>query len=137
MSTLPAPIFVILLCSGRKCKVENKRTLVECVRPYYRKIYYDDREKWDKLALGYMNSCKKILDIGCGNGRFIELDPQRILGVDRKSESLKICEEKGYNIKYAEATELPNQSPTPWPLRTTLALVLGLLIVPVCPPKKI
>ena len=46
-------------------------------------------EYQDKLAFFYFKSCHKIIDIGCGKGRFIKLDPKRISGIDSNKNTVK------------------------------------------------
>jgi ubiquinone/menaquinone biosynthesis C-methylase UbiE len=74
---------------------------------YYSRIYYSTKEKFDKLALKQMTSCGKILDVGCGLGRFISQDPKRISGVDGNENSVKQCKEKGFEVHKAKVTKLP------------------------------
>ena len=85
----------------------NKSKLIKALQRYYTKIHYDQKFAWDKIVLKYMRSCDKILDIGCGVGRFISHDFRRITGLDQNFESLEICKQKGFNVKYGEATNLP------------------------------
>jgi ubiquinone/menaquinone biosynthesis C-methylase UbiE len=54
-----------------------------------------------------MIKCNSILDIGCGTGEFISLDPKRIMGVDHNKKSLEICRKEGFSVECAEATNLP------------------------------
>lgn len=65
------------------------------------------KEKYDNIALSYMESCEKILDIGCGTGRFISFDPERIEGIDQNEENVKTCKSKGFKVKTGQATMLP------------------------------
>jgi ubiquinone/menaquinone biosynthesis C-methylase UbiE len=69
-------------------------------------IGYDQKYEWDKIALKHMRQCERILDIGCGQGRFIGHSPKRISGVDHDQESLEFCKKKGYDVKYSKVTKL-------------------------------
>lgn len=62
---------------------------------------------WDKLTLRHMKDCNTILDIGCGLGEFISLDPARITGLDSNPDTVTFCQEKGYNCISGSATALP------------------------------
>ncbi len=84
-----------------------KNRLVKTLQAYYQKMHYDRKLRWDGIALKFMEDCERILDIGCGIGRFISHNPHKIIGVDRNLETLKICRQKGYNVEYAEVTNLP------------------------------
>lgn len=81
--------------------------LINILMPYYQRLRYYQKPAWDKLALKYMKACDRILDVGCGNGRFISCDPQRIVGVDHNENSVEICRQKGFDVKYGKVTELP------------------------------
>jgi len=60
----------------------------------------------------YLLGKSKILDVGCGIGNFISLDPKHIVGIDQNIESLKIAKKRGFNVQKADASKLPfnNQS---------------------------
>jgi len=70
-------------------------------------LSYNPQLIFDKLALKHFTSCSEIVDIGCGNGRFIGYDKVRIKGIDANSEAVKYCREKGYNVIKCQATDLP------------------------------
>ena len=57
-------------------------------------LSYNPRLIFDKLALKHFTQCSEIVDIGCGNGRFISYDKARIQGIDSNSEAVKYCREK-------------------------------------------
>ena len=72
-----------------------------------RKILMYDHDcaerKIDKQAYGYVWRKTPILDIGCGEGRFLELcDYNHSLGCDHSHKSLKICHDKGYNVVHVK-----------------------------------
>jgi SAM-dependent methyltransferase len=68
---------------------------------------YNPRLIFDKLALKHFRQCHEIIDIGCGNGRFIGYDKARIQGIDGNNESVKYCCEMGYKVIKCQATDLP------------------------------
>ena len=84
-----------------------KKLLHKKLIPLYRKIAFDQKKQYDKIALKYMSSCKNIIDVGCGTGRFISNFPSRIKGVDHNKESVELCLKKGYDIIRADVTKLP------------------------------
>lgn len=59
------------------------------------------------VAYNFLKDCLKILDVGCGQGNFIALDPKRIEGIDINPESVEICLEKGYKASVGNALKLP------------------------------
>lgn len=60
------------------------------------------KEKWDKIAYYYLKDCGDILDIGCGTGRFISLNPWRIWGLEQESTSVKYCRDRNLHIIQAD-----------------------------------
>lgn len=84
-----------------------KKIILKLLNPYKSFFDYDQKYEWDKIALDSMGSCKKILDTGCGEGRFISHNPKTIIGVDHNKKSLKVCKKRGYSVKYSKATSLP------------------------------
>lgn len=75
--------------------------------PFYRKIAFDQKKQYDRIALSYMSECSKILDVGCGTGRFVSNSPSRIKGVDHNKESVEECIKKGYDVVRADVIKLP------------------------------
>jgi len=61
----------------------------------------------DEKAYGYLKSCEKILDVGCGRGRFIELCPEKMTGIDMNKESVGFCLKMGYRALKGKATAIP------------------------------
>jgi len=60
-----------------------------------------------KKELSYFDGCKKILDLGCGEGNFVSLDRKRIIGLDHNKKSLAICRKKGLKVIFGEVVQLP------------------------------
>ena len=51
---------------------------------------------------------KRILDIGCGNGRNMEgYDKTQVFGIDTCAEFVEICKERGYNVLVANMCHIP------------------------------
>lgn len=92
--------------------LHSPKILMTMLKALQKKIRYNQKESWDNIALKYMSESKSILDIGCGEGRFIEKDSKRIIGIDRNENSIDICLNKGLNVQVGIVTELPfkNQS---------------------------
>ncbi len=61
----------------------------------------------DFIAFSYLRSCRNILDVACGQGRFIEQDRSRISGIDSSSETVRLCLEKGYKVIQGDARKMP------------------------------
>ena len=60
----------------------------------------------NKIALKFFSDTKKILDIGCGQGGFIENDPSRIQGIDVNPNNVKKCIEKGFMATQGDALDI-------------------------------
>ncbi len=93
------------------------------------KILKDNKITWDKIAKefdltrkinwpelknlrGYAKSHDKVLDLGCGNGRLIELLKDRKIdytGIDNSKELIGLAKEKHLNQKFlvGDALNLP------------------------------
>jgi len=50
---------------------------------------------------------RKVLDVGCGTGRFLKRRPEDFFGVDLSPEMVKICLDQGLSAFEASATSLP------------------------------
>jgi len=84
-----------------------KKLLYKKLIPLYRKIAFNQWKQYDRIALSYMSECSKILDVGCGTGRFISNFPLRIKGVDGNKKSVEGCIKKGYDVVRADIAKLP------------------------------
>ncbi|XP_058832798.1 alkylated DNA repair protein alkB homolog 8 [Topomyia yanbarensis] len=52
-----------------------------------------------------------LIDIGCGNGKYLALNPQSAaLGCDRSDELLKVCTGRGLNVLQCDCLALPFRS---------------------------
>jgi len=59
-----------------------------------------------KVALRFLSSCNKILDVGCGQGGFIANDPDRIQGIDINPNHVDKCVKKGFSAMQSDALKL-------------------------------
>lgn len=71
------------------------------------KMWYDQKKAWDGVAFTFFSGCKNIIDVGCGEGRFISQDKNRIIGVDWNEVSLNKCKSLGYNVVKCDVRQLP------------------------------
>lgn len=58
-------------------------------------------------ALKYFKRCHNILDVGCGSGVFVALDPKRISGIDSNPETVTLCRRNKLDVRKGIATKLP------------------------------
>jgi len=65
-----------------------------------------------KKAFSFLERYNKILDVGCGQGTFLEKDPKKIYGIDINPESVDICLKKGLNVKVGSALKIPFEDNT-------------------------
>ena len=84
-----------------------KKEIIEKLRPYQKIFGYDQKYEWDKIAWKHFSKCDSVLDVGCGEGRFMSQNPNKVIGIDHNRKSLSICEKKGLSVKYAKVTNFP------------------------------
>lgn len=77
------------------------------IKEIYHKFSYNQKAAWDKIAYSYLKKCRSILDVGCGEGRFLTLNPDKITGIDWNSLSAKKCALNGYNVVIGDIRNLP------------------------------
>ncbi|MGL5434321.1 MAG: methyltransferase domain-containing protein [Lachnospiraceae bacterium] len=66
-----------------------------------------------EMYIPYLQGKKRILDIGCGRGEFLELVKEQGVsgvGVDSYEEFAEYCKARGLNVEYADALEYMNHS---------------------------
>ncbi|KAL4301285.1 hypothetical protein HN51_052702 [Arachis hypogaea] len=66
--------------------------------------------KWPKVAafLSSLASGSLVLDAGCGNGKYLGLNPDCFfIGCDISSSLIKICSDRGHEVLVADAVNLP------------------------------
>lgn len=79
--------------------------------------YYTDKQYSQELPLNavkdleilffnsFLKDSRKILDIGCSNGRVIAIDPKRIEGIDMDKKALRIARNKNFKVSYGDITK--------------------------------
>jgi ubiquinone/menaquinone biosynthesis C-methylase UbiE len=78
------------------------------LKNYYRKYNKNYLAEYlSRRELTYFKNSKSILDIGCGEGDFVELDPARIIGLDQNKKSLAVCKSKKLKTVYGVVIKLP------------------------------
>ncbi|KAF6149242.1 hypothetical protein GIB67_026098 [Kingdonia uniflora] len=79
----------------------------DAIAPHFSSTRY---AKWPKVAT-FLNSLPRgsiILDAGCGNGKYLGLNPDCFyIGCDISSSLISICEGKGHEVMVADAVNLP------------------------------
>ena len=55
----------------------------------------------------HLGSCGRILDVACGVGSFISLNPSRVVGLDISEKNVSVCRERGFNVVQGNALALP------------------------------
>uniref|UniRef100_A0A674NJL8 tRNA (carboxymethyluridine(34)-5-O)-methyltransferase n=1 Tax=Takifugu rubripes TaxID=31033 RepID=A0A674NJL8_TAKRU len=51
-----------------------------------------------------------VADVGCGNGKYLSVNPEVIVGCDRSSALIQICAERGFQVFVSDALMLPLHS---------------------------
>lgn len=78
------------------------------LRNYYRKFNKNYQSEFSlKREFKFLKNLKNILDLGCGEGEFIVIDPKRIVGVDSNKKSISICKKKKLKALHGSVTKLP------------------------------
>lgn len=75
---------------------------------YYK--YFDVSKNEYRHLYGYFNTCKKILDVGCGRGDFCSLDTGRIVGIDTNASSLQKAKRAGCTVRFGDVRKIPFKS---------------------------
>lgn len=78
-----------------------RATLGKIARTNYQHSYQLKRE------FEFFKDCTRVLDLGCGDGEFVALSPDRIVGLDNNVETVRACVRKGLQAKHGSATKLP------------------------------
>ncbi|MCF7912838.1 MAG: class I SAM-dependent methyltransferase [Candidatus Cloacimonetes bacterium] len=68
---------------------------------------YNTGKIMDEWALTYLSRCQKIIDVGCGNGKFIQQLPEKISGIDLHPEAVNWCKQQGLDVVAGDALDLP------------------------------
>ncbi|XP_066599582.1 alkylated DNA repair protein alkB homolog 8 isoform X2 [Prorops nasuta] len=95
---------------------ENTASSIEAA--YVHKVYeeisnhFNDtrHSKWPKVAnfLESLNKGELVLDVGCGNGKYLQGDPQLYkMGCDRSSGLAQISHERGCQVLLCDCLHLP------------------------------
>nr|VDD06459.1 unnamed protein product [Brassica oleracea] len=90
-------------------EIEKKyvHRVYDAIAPHFSSTRY---AKWPKVAafLESLPSGSVILDAGCGNGKYLGLNPNCFfIGCDISNPLIRICSEKGQEVVVADAVNLP------------------------------
>lgn len=83
------------------------------VRDTYEKIAEDfsatRHKKWPKVDsfLRNLDNNSLVLDVGCGNGKYLDNSSTYNIGCDLSLNLLKICRERNYEVVQCDMTRLP------------------------------
>ncbi|KAJ0963234.1 hypothetical protein J5N97_028356 [Dioscorea zingiberensis] len=89
--------------------IEKKyvHSVYDAIAPHFSSTRF---AKWPKVA-GFINSLKPgsvILDVGCGNGKYLGLNPDCLyVGCDISPPLIDICARRGHEVIVADAVNLP------------------------------
>lgn len=74
---------------------------------YYDKVTDMEISSLFKFVKPYLKD-KRVLDLGCGTGRYLEFFSKDSIGIDASYESIKIVKKKGLNIKFGDLNQKLN-----------------------------
>ncbi len=60
----------------------------------------------EKFSWGHLSHCEKILDVACGIGRFMSVNPQKVIGIDINEDSVSYCKALGFDARLGNALDL-------------------------------
>jgi SAM-dependent methyltransferase len=67
----------------------------------------DIRQDEYAVSYGFLEGCRRILDVGCGSGTFLRKAPDRIEGLDYNPENVEYCRSQGLKACAGDARKLP------------------------------
>ena len=82
--------------------------MLSTLKKLYRKYNINHLQKhlFEK-EFSYMKTCRNILDIGCGEGEFLTLSKDKIVGLDNNIDTLRVCRKKGLKVIRGNVTKIP------------------------------
>ncbi|GLT74465.1 hypothetical protein SLA2020_462610 [Shorea laevis] len=94
-----------------KSTPEIEKKYVHCVYDAIAPHFSSTRfAKWPKVSafLESLPTGSLVLDAGCGNGKYLGLNPNcYFIGCDISAPLIKICEDRGHEVLVADAVNLP------------------------------
>ncbi|KAJ3695587.1 hypothetical protein LUZ60_000964 [Juncus effusus] len=109
--TLPPSNSESICSSSVKSTPEIEKNFVhrvyDAIAPHFSSTRF---AKWPKVAsfLNSLNPGSVILDAGCGNGKYLGLNPNCFyIGCDISSKLVEICSNNGHEVIVADAINLP------------------------------
>ncbi|PIN08938.1 putative methyltransferase [Handroanthus impetiginosus] len=104
--------------NGQKCSSSKVQETPELEKKYVHRVYdaiaphfsSTRYAKWPKVQtfLNALPSGSLILDAGCGNGKYLGLNPScYFIGCDISAPLINICLDKGHEVLVADAVNLP------------------------------
>jgi O-antigen chain-terminating methyltransferase len=106
---LSEPLDIYIVAEKRKDANQKKTKLI--ATDFLEAEDYSDKE-FDQLVkqkyIGYFNGCRQLLDIGCGEGGFLELCKKAnisAIGVDASQKRVSRCRENGLDAVKADIFE--------------------------------
>lgn len=70
----------------------------------------DQKEKWDRDAASKFDPSSVVLDLGCGEGRFLRHLGEKAIGLDQNAASLEMARSICPNLIEADARQIPLDS---------------------------
>ena len=77
------------------------------IKKYILNLIGDIRDTEFEIAMRFLSESERVLDVGCGNGRFLSLSPGNVEGIDINPVNVDYCIGKGLKAKFGDATNIP------------------------------
>lgn len=98
-----------MLSYGKELEKEFVHTTYENIAKHFSDTRYKPWPKVDKF-LENLGPHSLVLDIGCGNGKYIHSNPLTRIGTDMTQNLLEICSSRKFSVFRANCLSLPIQS---------------------------
>ncbi|KAL6984210.1 tRNA (carboxymethyluridine(34)-5-O)-methyltransferase [Sarracenia purpurea var. burkii] len=111
----------VSMSPDQRCSSSSVRSTPEIEKKYVHRVYdaiaphFSSTRfaKWPKVAtfLNTLPSGSLVLDAGCGNGKYLGLNPSCFfIGSDISASLINICADRGNEVMVADAVNLPYRS---------------------------
>ena len=94
---------------GKELEKEFVHATYENIAKHFSNTRYKPWPKVDKF-LNDLDQYDLVLDIGCGNGKYISSNPITRIGTDRTQNLLEICSSRKFSVFRADCMSLPIKS---------------------------
>lgn len=92
--------------AGKELEKEFVHATYEHIAEHFSNTRYKPWPKVENFLQG-LDQTSLVLDIGCGNGKYLVSNPVTRIGTDRTQNLLEICANRGFSVFRADCISLP------------------------------